>query len=148
MDEAIELAGRGGWVDIDTVEEDLARWFGYYLDHGGDAARLTVSSDASISSPHTMTAQLRSLVTQHGRPLEQVLPLATSNTARALGLEGEKGTVEAGKLADLLVMRRDSLDLVEVIARGRRLVREGELAFRESFLEGSNRRVHLVGSKS
>lgn len=51
MSEAIELARRGSFVDVDTVEEDLHVWLRFYLEHGGPPGRLTASSDASISSP-------------------------------------------------------------------------------------------------
>lgn len=148
MDEAIALAARGAFVDLDTVEQDLHRWVGYYLDHGGDPAQLTVSSDASISSPSTLGEQLRSLVTRHGYALEQVLPFVTTNTARVLKLDAQTGALEPGKQADLLVLRRETLEPVEVIARGRRLLREGRLVLRERFLEGSNRTIHLVGARA
>ena len=60
MAEAIELSKRGVTVDIDVVEEDLPKWLRYYVDSAGDPARLTVSSDASITSPATLFRQLRS----------------------------------------------------------------------------------------
>src|SRR5215210_5596444 len=34
MEEAIELTRRGVVVDVDTVEEDLAKWLGFYLERG------------------------------------------------------------------------------------------------------------------
>ena len=55
--------------------------------------------------------------------------------------------LEAGKDADLLVLRRDSLEIVEVIARGRRMVRGGDLDIREKVVETSSREFHLVGEK-
>jgi beta-aspartyl-dipeptidase (metallo-type) len=147
IDEAIELANRGAWVDMDTVDQKLEKWLSYYLEHGGDPTRITVSSDASKTSPGTLTQQICSLVTDHGRALEDVLPLVTSNTARVLRLDGSKGTLEPDRIADLLVLRKDSLEIVEVISRGRRLVRDGAVTFRENFLDGSNREIHLVGTK-
>jgi beta-aspartyl-dipeptidase (metallo-type) len=145
MREAIELARQGAFVDVDVVEEDLAKWLRFYRDEGGDVRQLTVSSDASKSSPHTLSEQLRASVREHGFRLEDVLPHATANTARALRLDN-KGRIEEGKDADLLVLRRGSLEIVEVVARGRRVVKGGELAVREKFLEGSNRKVSLEGS--
>jgi hypothetical protein len=43
------------------------------------------------------------------------------------------------------VHHRGSLEIKDVIARGRRLVRDGQLAFRENFLSESNRLVRLEG---
>ena len=147
MREAIELASRGAAVDIDSVEGDLARWVKYYLDHDGDPGRLTVSSDASINSPRAFAQQVRDCVLTHGIPLERVLPLVTSNTARILKLP-EKGSLEAGKAADVVVLDRDSLEVRHVWSKGRCCVRDGELVVRAGFLAESKREVVLVGDES
>lgn len=147
MREAVELVARGSYVDLDTVAQDLPKWLRFYLDHGGDPARLTVSSDASINSPQTLFAQIRSCILEHGFPLAQTLSHVTANTAAVLKLE-HKGRLEVGRDADLLVLRKDTLEIKDVIARGRRLVRDGELAFSENFLSESNRRIRLEGKNS
>lgn len=146
MEEAVELTRRGVTIDIDTVEEDLAKWLAFYLDRGGDAARLTASSDASISSPRTLYTQVRDCIINRRFAVELVLPLVTLNTARVLKLD-RKGSLAAGKDADVLVLRKGSLELVEVIAGGRRLMIDGEVVVTESFLDDSNRRVSLSGNK-
>lgn len=146
MLEAIELAGRGSYVDIDTVEGDLPKWLRFYLDQGGDPSRLTVSSDASINSPHALFDQIRACVLEHNFPLEQMLAHVTTNTASVLQLK-RKGRLEAGCDADLLVLRKDSLKIRDVFAGGRRLLREGELAFSENFLSETNRHIRLDGKK-
>jgi beta-aspartyl-dipeptidase (metallo-type) len=148
MDEAIEVVRRGAWADIDVVEEDLAKWLPYYLEHGGDPERLTLSSDAYLTSPVNLIGQLRALVLEHGWPLERVLPFVTTNAARVLKLDREKGRIAPGMSADLVVMRRESLEIVELIAKGRRLVRGGRVALRERFLQENNRRIHLVGDEA
>lgn len=146
MLEAIALARHGAFVDVDTMEEDLAHWLRFYLDHEGNPQQLTVSSDAAISSPRTLLEQFRDCVLQHGFPLEQVLALLTVNTARALRLS-RKGKLEKGLDADVLVWRKDSLELIEVFARGKRMVGEGKTRVTETFLAKSNRRVTLDGGK-
>ncbi|HEY0323903.1 MAG TPA: beta-aspartyl-peptidase [Pyrinomonadaceae bacterium] len=145
MEEAVELTNRGVTVDIDTVEEDLAKWLGFYLDRGGDPARLTASSDASISSPRTLYSQVRDCVISSRFAVEQVLPLVTSNTARVLKLNG-KGSLAVGKDADVLVICKRTLELREVIARGRRLMIGGEVVVTERFLGESNREISLSGN--
>lgn len=147
MLEAIDLTHRGAFVDIDTVEEDLPQWLRFYLEHDGEPDRLTVSSDASISSPRTLFKQICACVLEHKFPFEQVLPLVTSNTARVLKLE-DCGTLEAGKRADLLVLRKDSLEIKDVVCGGRRLMKDGRLMFNEKFLEESNRQIRLEGRKA
>src|SRR5206468_464358 len=66
MDEAVALTQRGVAVDLDTVEEDLARWLKYFLDRGGDVRLMTASSDASISSPATLYSQVRKCILELG----------------------------------------------------------------------------------
>jgi len=86
-------------------------------------------------------------VLEYRLPFEKVLPLVTANTAAVLKL-ADKGRLEPGQDADLLVLRKDSLEIVEVIARGRRMVKQGDLAIQEKVAETSSRELHLVGEKS
>jgi beta-aspartyl-dipeptidase (metallo-type) len=146
MREAIQLASEGSTCDIDTVEDELHKWVRFWLDEGGDPSKLTISSDASKSSPMKFSKEVRGLVTEHGMTLDQVLPLVTTNTARVLKLE-HKGALAPGKAADLVVLDRDGLEVREVVSLGRRLVIDGQLAVREQFLEGSDRLVTLTGEK-
>jgi beta-aspartyl-dipeptidase (metallo-type) len=147
MCEAIDLARQGITVDIDVVDHDLIKWLKFYQQHRGPAEQLTISSDASESSPKNVLEQLRACVLEGGFTLEQVLPLATKNTARILKLPS-KGCIEAGKDADLLVLDAESLELREVIARGRRMIADGELNVSEKFLEDTERRIELHGQKN
>lgn len=126
MDEAIDLARRGAAVDVDVVEKDLPRWLRYYRERGGPPDRLTASTDASITSPRSLLEQVRACV-EAGFELADVLPVVTANAARVLKLAG-KGRVAAGADADIAVLEAGSLELVELVAGGRRLVRDGAVA--------------------
>ena len=148
LDEAIALAKEGAMVDFDTAAQDLAKWFRYYVDHGGPPERLTISSDADSGHPMIYFEQFRSLVLREGFALERVLPIVTLNPARAVKLHKRKGTIEAGKDADVAVLDRDTLDVREVIARGNRMVRDGQVARGEKFLEKSFRTIHLTGGSA
>jgi beta-aspartyl-dipeptidase (metallo-type) len=53
-----------------------------------------------------------------------VLPVVTTNTARVLRLP-DKGRLAAGADADVLVLEAGTLELLEVVAGGRRLLRDG-----------------------
>jgi beta-aspartyl-dipeptidase (metallo-type) len=147
MLEAIELSRRGVTVDIDTVEQDLVRWLTFYLENGGKVEHLTVSSDAAINSPRTLYEQLRECVLQTDIPLDRVLPLATRNTARVLGLKS-KGSLEVGADADVLLLHKGSLEISGVIAGGRCFVQNGEPRFTPQFVKNSNREVVFHGKKS
>jgi beta-aspartyl-dipeptidase (metallo-type) len=147
MREAAAFTRLGAFVDIDMTEENLPEQLLNFIDDNGDLRRLTVSSDAAITSPRTLHDQICACVAEHRFPLEQVLPLVTSNTARVLKLD-RKGRLESGCDADALVLRRKTLEIMRVFARGKQLVRGGELAVTERFLARSNRRISLYGRKS
>ena len=145
-DEGIALAQQGAHVDFDIVEKDLAKWVCYYADHGGPMDRLTVSSDSDSSTPDILYSQLCGLVVKQRMPLEQMLALCTRNPARVLRLES-KGALSAGKDADVLVLAQGTLDIREVIARGRRMLVNGEPIAKPAFIEQSSRKWALVGAE-
>ena len=145
--EAAEITRRGVTVDVDTVGNDLAQSFEVFLEHGGSLAHLTVSSDASVTPPVQRLNQLRTCVLNHGRTLEQVLPLVTTNVARVLKLQ-RKGRIEPGADADLLVLRRETLELVHVVAQGRVLMQDGVMTQQDRFLHKSARRIRLDGQEA
>ncbi len=63
-------------------------------------------------------------------PME-LLVAATRNGARAMGREEEFGTLEEGKLADLVVLDADPLESVSNLRRVRLVVRGGEILTRD-----------------
>ncbi|MFL5612981.1 MAG: amidohydrolase family protein [Gemmatimonadaceae bacterium] len=145
--EAIDLANAGAAVDFDVVNEDLAKWFRFYLENGGPLERLTVSSDADSSTPDIFAEQIRGLATTHGFSLDLVLPLVTTNPANVLKLKG-KGRIAAGCDADLLIVAPDTLELRDVITRGQFGMRNGSVVHREKFLGKSKRAVEILGDQA
>jgi beta-aspartyl-dipeptidase (metallo-type) len=129
MNEAIKLAARGAYVDMDMVDENLADCLDYYRDHGGDMRQLTISSDAHTpkGSPSKVYSQFVSAVRDHGFALEDVLPLVTLNTATVLKLP-HKGRLEEGCDADVSIVEKTSFELIHLYARGRQLVKNGKMA--------------------
>jgi beta-aspartyl-dipeptidase (metallo-type) len=144
--EAIDLANAGAHVDIDVVNEDLGKWLDFYVENGGPLDKLTISSDTDSSTPDIYWEQLCGLVIKHGHTLDFVLPLVTTNPARVLKLD-KKGCLEAGKDADLVILSRDTLEIRDVIARGKRMVADGTPVVREKFLSKSSRSIDLVGEQ-
>jgi len=86
---------------------------------------VAVGSDAP-SVPYGLGVHLEmALLADAGIPPDQVLRLATAGNALALGLERQLGTLEAGKLADFIVVEGnpladigDALDVVAVVKGG------------------------------
>jgi len=60
----------------------------------------------------------------------EALALATREAARALNLDGEIGTVEAGKRADLILLADDPLRDVRALRRVEMVFRDGQLVAR------------------
>jgi beta-aspartyl-dipeptidase (metallo-type) len=147
LEEAVALAREGAYVDIDVVDGRLHEWVRCYLGRGGPADRLTVSSDSGLTSPRKLFEEFRACVVEHRFPLERVLPFLTTNTAQVLKLE-RKGRLAVGCDADLLVLDREGLEIRDVIATGRRMVRGGCPAVSERFLEGSDREIRLSGREA
>jgi imidazolonepropionase-like amidohydrolase len=71
-----------------------------------------------------------------GIPAADLIVMATRNGARALGRERDFGTVEAGRIADLLVLTEDPRKDVRAfrslthVMRAGRLHRQADLAVR------------------
>jgi beta-aspartyl-dipeptidase (metallo-type) len=145
--DAVDLARSGSYVDFDTAGEDLAEHICFYFEHGGDPERLTLSSDAGQKSPSNLLEQVRRCNERGCIEFPRLLSLVTKNTAAVLKL-GDKGELAEGKAADVLILDAESLELKDVIARGKRVFREGKLNFSESYLEKSDRSLTLVGAAS
>jgi len=142
MKEAIALAKRGCFVDIDTTENNLAQWLGFYREYGGPFTKLTVSSDAYTpgGAPQKLYCQFATCVRDEGFSLTDVLPLFTSNVAQVLKLT-YKGKLAEGKDADVLILEKESLAVKHLWARGRLFIEEGNLvrqSKQEEQMEQSN----------
>ena len=61
----------------------------------------------------------------HGLRPEQALVAGTSSAAALLGLQDELGTIEAGKRADLVVVRGDPFDFPTLKDRIREVWKDG-----------------------
>ena len=148
MDDAIALSKKGAFVDIDTTEGGLARWLTYYREHGGVAGQLTISSDGNgslpqmsedgrimgveMTRPGMLYEQFVESIVEHGLLLQDVLPHLTSNTATVLKLE-KKGRLQEQMDADVLVLRKGTLEIVDLFARGRRMIEHGDIVVKGTF---------------
>src|SRR5215212_2017215 len=142
--DAIPLTREGCYVDFDTAGEDLVEHICFYFKNEGDPGHLTLSSDASQSSPSNLLDQIRRCREEGCIEFERLIRLVTKNTATVLKLNN-KGAIAPGKSADVLILDADSLELKDVIAGGKRLFRDGRLDFKETYLKKSNRVINLVG---
>jgi len=80
-----------------------------------------------------------------GLPPAQVLRIATINGARALGVDDRLGTVEEGKLADLVILRGNPLEDIRATREPRWVVRGGVLYDPEALLDSVRGRLGPSG---
>jgi N-acetylglucosamine-6-phosphate deacetylase len=80
-----------------------------------DAVRLLDGTLAG--SILTMNQALRHLRRATGRPLRELWPCASLNAARSIGAAAERGSLEVGKLADLVLVN-DELDVGLTVVQG------------------------------
>jgi beta-aspartyl-dipeptidase (metallo-type) len=146
LDEAIELANEGSFVDMDVVNEDVHKWLRKFIDKSGPLEKLTISSDMDSSTPEIFYRQFCGLVREHGFTLDLVLPLFTRNAATALKLH-RQGCIEQDADADIVLLSEETLDVQHVIARGKVMVRDGTTLAREKWLEKSKRSFALTGDE-
>jgi len=80
-------------------------------------------------NPHEdMMTELR-LMVEAGVPPADAIRAATWGSARAMGLEGETGTIECGKWADLVVLDGDPLADITAIGRIAQVLHRGKVVY-------------------
>lgn len=146
----IRYALRGGYVDFTTStipqfleegEVKCARGLRLMLEAGVPIGCITFTSDGQASLPafhadgefaglqvgkvSSLYKEVRDAVLEEGIPLETALQVITSNPAAVLKLP-QKGAVQAGKDADLVLLKRDTLEIHTVIAKGNIMVECGQ----------------------
>jgi len=80
---------------------------------------------------HSVMNEVRALKLA-GLPNEAILRMATSEAAVALDIDDRLGTIEVGKLADLVIVDGDPLSDIEALGRVRLVVKEGRIVYRHA----------------
>jgi beta-aspartyl-dipeptidase (metallo-type) len=153
LEQAIQFAKLGGNIDF-TVRGDDLHWplttkqaIRKALDEGVSIDQITLSSDSNGSMPvfdekgniiklavgdiQNLLVEWRDLV-KEGFPLEDILKMVTSNPAKRTGIYQNKGSLEEGKDADLLILSTD-LKIDSVIAKGQMMIHRGEVLVKGTF---------------
>jgi beta-aspartyl-dipeptidase (metallo-type) len=152
----IEYAKSGGFVDLTTSsdpdfleEEELRAGEGLklMLNQGVPVGNITFSSDGNGSMPIfnekrelvglgvcKVTSLFREVkeAVKLGVSLEDALSVVTSNVADALKLS-DRGRIECGKAADLLLITKNDLTIDTVIAKGKVMMKNGEILVTGTF---------------
>jgi imidazolonepropionase-like amidohydrolase len=80
---------------------------------------------------HSVMNEVRALKLA-GLPNEAILRMATSGAATALGINDRVGTIELGKLADLVLLDGDPLSDIEALGRVELVMKEGRIVYRRA----------------
>ncbi len=117
-------AVRASMVPIAAAVTVRAHEAGVLLVAGTDSLG---SGDAGDWSPPNLYEELRLLVRDGGLTASEALGAATRTAARAVGALTDRGTVEPGKLADLVVLDADPTASISNIREVRLVVKRGAI---------------------
>ena len=84
-------------------------------------------------------------MTYAGLPASVILKAATINGAKALGISDRLGSVEAGKLADLVVVRGNPLEDIKVARNIRMVITEGVVHDPQALLRSAEGKIGPTG---
>lgn len=155
--DAIEFGKRGGYIDLTTsttpqfIEEGevlCSKAVKTLLENGVDLNQITISSDGQGSLPvfdemgrlkelkvgksSSIIQSIRELYFNEKLELEKSIKVATSNPAEILKLKN-KGYIEIGYDADIVLLSEEDLEIDTVIARGNIMVRSGKPVVKGTF---------------
>lgn len=144
LKQAAELSRQGISFDMDTTDERLVEELRQWIQWGGDLSMLTISTDASHTSPQTMWKELVRVHRELRWPWEKILPLITTNTARILKF-GQKGRIAVDADADFAIVNKEDLSIRHVVARGKIFVKDHKFIPKMKAMKDSNRKIELHG---
>ncbi len=155
LEQSIQFAKMGGSIDLTVKGQDLqfplttAKALQMILEEGISVEQVSLSSDSNGSMPvfddqgnivklavgdiQFLHLEIQELAAA-GFQLPELLKLVTTNPAKRTGLFATKGSIEAGKDADLLILDRE-LNIDSVIAKGQVMIYEKEILIKGTFEE-------------
>lgn len=153
----LEYVKKGGFIDLTTScdlenlgegELRAGEALKKYLNKNLPIEHITFSSDGNgsmekfdkdgkivgyeICSVLTLYREVKFAITEQGVPIEEAIKVITSNIAEVLKFK-DKGTIEAGKDSDLVMVDKESLDIDMVFAKGKKMMENGKVIVRGIF---------------
>lgn len=152
-----EYINKGGYIDFTTStpvellapgELRASEALSILIKNNSNIENVTFSSDGNGSMPtfdekgrlikvgicsvSSLYEEVKECINNYNIPIEEALKVITSNVAKVLKLKN-KGTIEIGKDADLVLVNEDNLEIDTVIAMGKVMVKEGEVIVKGTF---------------
>lgn len=149
--QAIEFGKSGGYIDLTTgipTEDKIngsikaSRAINILVKNGVSLERVTLSTDGNGSMPKfdnkkeivgMLVASVSSLykefldiIKEEKISIEDAIKITSTNIAKHLKLE-QKGEIKLGKDADLIVLDRETLQIIHVMAKGRIMMENGKI---------------------
>lgn len=125
----------------DRIKEDIKEATGSMLDvmqgfldnHGPRmlashkaGVKIAAGSDAGVA-PHGNNARELELYVEHGLGAEEAIVAATVNAADLIGKADEVGTIEVGKIADVIAVDGNPLDDISVLMNVAVVIKDGRV---------------------
>lgn len=150
--EGIALArAKGVWLDMDIFNGDWIEevgtkqgWPAEYLRKNRETtdvqrrgfaaavkagAKLTFGTDAAVY-PYGLGGRQFAYMVRFGMTPMQAIQSATSEAAKALGKEGQVGTLATGAFGDLVAVKGDPLSDIRVLERVEGVIKDGKIVHR------------------
>ena len=129
-------------VPVDATTMDKAKKaVEIHLKSFEKAAKAGVLISAGTDYKHGILAVELELMSKGGFSNERALLAATRDGAKVMGIDDKVGTLEAGKLADLLILRGNPLENIKDVRKvnmvfldGQMVVKDGMLLFPDSYI--------------
>lgn len=125
-----EAMGIQGPLEAERIEHFRKIW--------QSGVNLIVSSDAGVrfTPPDDYYISLQCAVELLGIPTMDVLHMATRNPAKGLGVLHERGTLETGKVADIIAVEGNPLEDIKSMADVKLTVVGGKDMYRDGMIRG------------
>ena len=121
---------------------------GVFLEKGMEIEHMTFSSDGNGSMPRfdkngnlaglgicsvsSLYREVKFAIKEFNVPIDKAISVITSNVAKLLKLNN-KGRIEEGKDADLVIVDEDNLEIDIVFANGKKVVEKGKAVVKGTF---------------
>ncbi len=152
-----EYINKGGYIDFTTStpvdqlapgELRASEALSILIRNNSNVENVTFSSDGNGSMPifddkgklikigicsvSSLYEEVKECIKTYKIPIEDALKVITSNVSKVLKLYN-KGSIECGKDADLVLVNEDTLEIDTVIAMGKIMVKNGEAIIKGTF---------------
>lgn len=153
----LEYVQRGGYIDLTTSCDldhmengELRAGDGLkeFIDKKLPIEHITFTSDGNGSMPRfdangrldgvgicevsTLYREVKHAIKENKIPINEAIKVITSNVAKILKLKN-KGAIECGKDADLVIVDKESLDISMVFAKGGKMVENNQVLIKGTF---------------